>query len=481
MSELKIYNTFTRSKEPFRPLHPGRVGMYVCGVTVYDYCHLGHGRCYTAFDAIRRYLEYLGYEVVHIQNITDVDDKLIRKASLEPGTGDIRAKIAAVAQRYTEAYFQDMDRLNVLRAREYPRATENIPAMIEMVSKLLADGIAYLRGGNVYFEVARFPSYGKLSGRDPGDLRAGARVEIDPEKKSPLDFALWKSSSPSEPAWDSPWGPGRPGWHIECSAMSTRFLGKTFDIHGGGQDLIFPHHENERAQSEAATGLPFARYWVHNGFVTIKAEKMSKSLGNVFNLRDIFSAHPPRVVRFFFLSQHYRSPVDFSEEGLREAAARLARLDGAYGAALERFGQEALNREAPDPAAVAEFEAAMNDDFNTAAALGAAFRAVNSLNQGSAGPGTASALMLTCRVLGIELVNPRRRVGDTAAGNAVEVDVLLARETLPEADILALAGERRRLRAAKDYAAADRIRARLAQLGVEVRDNPDGTATVVYH
>jgi len=478
MSDLKVYNTATRRKETFVPLVEGEVRMYVCGVTVYDFCHLGHGRCYTAFDAIRRYLEYLGYRVIHIQNITDVDDKLIKKAAAEPAGEDMRSKLAAVAERYAKAYFEDMDRLNVLRAQQYPRATQNIPGMIEIISDLLEKGYAYRRGGNVYFEVARFASYGKLSGRNLEELKAGARVGVEEEKKSPLDFALWKSSSEGEPAWESPWGPGRPGWHIECSAMSIRYLGPTFDIHGGGQDLIFPHHENEVAQSEAATGHPFARYWVHNGFVTINEEKMSKSLGNVSNLRDLFSSHPPRVLRFFFLGQHYRSPVDFGEESLKEAAAGLRRLDEAYGRGIDRFGKE--GETPPSAELLRNFEEAMNDDFNTAAALAVAFRAANLINSGSEDPGVFAALALICRTLGVDLINPRHRVEDKTA-DEVDVSALLNKESLSEDEILALAAARRRFRAAKDWTGADRIRDRLVQLGVEVRDNPDGSSTVVYY
>ena len=473
---LKIYNTAARAKEEFAPLEPGRVRMYVCGVTVYDYCHLGHGRCYTAFDLIHRYLKYLGYDVLYIQNITDVDDKLIRKAALEPGGGEVKAKVAALAERYTRAFFEDMDRLNILRASEYPRATEHIGEMQGIIAALLEKGYAYRRGANVWFEIGRFDRYGELSRRNLDDLRAGARVEIEEEKKSPLDFALWKASGPGEPSWPSPWGDGRPGWHIECSAMSTRYLGMPFDIHGGGQDLIFPHHENEKAQSEAAAGGALARYWIHNGFVTINREKMSKSLGNVFNLRDLFARYDPRAIRYFFLSQHYRSPVDFSEDGLKEAVAALRRLDDAYGQAAAD-----LEGASPDPEVLAAFETAMNDDFNSAAALAEAHRVVNEFHQGNRDSSRMAALAVIASTLGIELKNPHHRLDAEAPSGPVDVEELLGRERLDERDIRALAGARKRLRENRQWAEADRIRDRFRELGIEVRDNPDGTTAVIYY
>src|SRR5881296_361276 len=324
---LKIFNTLTGRKDPFEPLAPGQVRMYVCGVTVYDYSHLRHARSALVFDVIRNYLRFSGYTVKYVRNFTDIDDKIINRASEEGKTP------AEIAEKYFLAYQDDMKRLGVAPADVEPKATEHIPDMITMIQTLIAKGHAYRLNGDVYYEVKTYPAYGRLSKRKAEDLLAGARVEVDERKRNPMDFALWKSSKPGEPAWDSPWGRGRPGWHIECSAMSMHHLGETFDIHGGGQDLIFPHHENEIAQSCSATGKDFARYWVHNGFVTVDQEKMSKSLGNFFTVWEIFDKFPLRdkekievikeVVRFFLLSTHYRSPIDFSDVALLQSWAGL--------------------------------------------------------------------------------------------------------------------------------------------------------------
>ncbi|MCJ7493900.1 MAG: cysteine--tRNA ligase, partial [Deltaproteobacteria bacterium] len=309
---LKIYNTLTKKKEEFLPLQKGKVSMYVCGVTVYDRCHIGHARAAVVFDVLFRFLRYRGYEVTYVRNYTDVDDKIIKRANQEG------VSCQEIAKRYIQEYEEDMEALGMERPTHEPRATENISQIIDLVKKLVEKGFAYTVDGDVYFSVEKFSSYGKLSGRDLEEMRAGARVEVDERKNNPLDFALWKSSKPGEPEWDSPWGRGRPGWHIECSAMSQRYLGESFDIHGGGQDLIFPHHENEIAQSEAATGKPFVRFWVHNGFVNINHEKMSKSLGNILAIRDLLQDHHPEVLRLFLLSNHYRSPVDFSLQNMIE-------------------------------------------------------------------------------------------------------------------------------------------------------------------
>lgn len=489
MGELHLYNTRSRKKELFEPLEPGRVRMYVCGVTVYDYCHLGHARCYVAFDVIHRYLEYLGFRVTYVQNITDLDDKLIKRARELAGGGDIKAGVARLAGKFTEAYFEDMDRLNVLRADHYPTATENIPRMQEIISALIEKGVAYRRGGDVYFEVAAFSGYGELSGKNPDDLQAGARVAVDGKKKSPLDFALWKSAAEGEPSWPSPWGEGRPGWHIECSAMSIKLLGETFDIHGGGQDLIFPHHENERAQSEAFSGKPFARYWLHNGFVTINREKMSKSLGNVFNLRDIFRSFSPRVVRFFLLGQHYRSPVDYSEEALREAGRALERLDNCYGETISRLGE--ISSVEPDREAIGRFEAAMNDDFNTAAALAGAYEIAEELFRDGRKPKLQSglrsklaAMVRICGVLGVELINTIHEVADPGidlsdyAGRAGQI---MDSGRLTEAGLRALVFCRERARQKKDWSLSDRIRDYLRERGVSVRDRKGQAASAVYY
>ncbi len=488
MNELYVYNTRVRKKELFEPLEEGRVKMYVCGVTVYDYCHLGHARCYVAFDVIHRYLEYLGYRVTYVQNITDLDDKLINRARETGGERDIKSRVAGLAARFTQAYFEDMDRLDILRADLYPTATGNIPRMREIIAGLIEKGVAYQRGGDVYFQVSAFPGYGELSGKNPDDLRAGARVAVDGQKRSPLDFALWKAAAPGEPSWPSPWGEGRPGWHIECSAMSTSLLGSTFDIHGGGQDLIFPHHENERAQSEAFTGKPFARYWLHNGFVTINREKMSKSLGNVFNLRDIFEKYPPRVVRFFLLGQHYRSPVDYSEEALREAGRALFRLDNCYG--LARRGGEETFSLPPDPGAMAGFEEAMNDDFNTAAALAGVYRVVEEYYKYHRKPGLPpglparlAAVKKICAVLGVDLVDPIHEMAPV--GEIVDypglADRLIKENKLTEGNLTALVFCRERARQNKDWELSDRIRDYLKGRGVSVMDRKGEPTAAVYY
>lgn len=321
MSELQVYNTLTGRKEKFTPLVPGQIGMYVCGVTVYDHCHIGHARGAIIFDVIRRYLEYRGFAVKYIRNITDIDDKIIKRAQEEGCTAK------EIAQKYTVDYYQDMERLGVRQATFEPKATEHIEEIIALIRRLEERGYAYrVEGGDVYFDIRKFPAYGRLSKRSLDSMQAGARVEVDSRKKDPLDFVLWKSAKEGEPAWESPWGAGRPGWHIECSAMSIKHLGETFDIHGGGEDLIFPHHENEIAQSEAATGKPFVRYWLHNGFVNINQEKMSKSLKNFFTIKEVLARYSSETLRLFLLSTHYRSPVNFTTAGLDEAARALERV-----------------------------------------------------------------------------------------------------------------------------------------------------------
>ncbi len=482
MSELKIHNTLTRCKEVFIPREEGKVRMYVCGITAYDFCHLGHARCYVAFDAVYRWLKHLGYQVTYVQNITDLDDKLIKRAREEgAGESDIKERVSEIAEKFTAAYFEDMARLSVLRADFYPRATEYVAGMVRLIKILKEKGFAYNRAGNVYFEVARFPEYGRLSGRDVGELLAGARVKIGEDKKNPLDFALWKRSAAGEPSWPSPWGEGRPGWHIECSAMSMDRLGPDFDLHGGGQDLIFPHHENEIAQSEAATSRRPARYWLHNGFVTIKQEKMSKSLQNVSNLRDLFRVYPPRVIRFFLLGRHYRSPVDYTEEGLAAAGEALARLDNCYSLALERWGAAAL--EEADPRAMEECARAMNDDFNTAGALAVAHRLAGEFfnSPEKTEPKTVGAMAGICGILGIELENRLVRIAGRGGGGAIdesELERLLAVKSPGEEEIAALVKFRQALRRTRRFSDADRIRERLAAAGIEIRDNPDGSTTI---
>ena len=374
---LRVYNTLTKKKEEFIPLEPGKVRFYVCGVTVYDYCHIGHARSAIVFDVIYRYLLHLGYEVTYVRNFTDIDDKIIRRAQ------ELDADYRTIADRFIAAFYEDMDALDILRPTMEPLATDHIPPMIEIIQKLMAKGIAYQSGADVYFEVERFNGYGKLSGRSLEEMVAGARVEVDVNKRNPLDFVLWKGSKPGEPVWDSPWGPGRPGWHIECSAMGRRYLGETFDIHGGGKDLIFPHHENEIAQSEAAFDVPFVRYWLHNGFVNINNQKMSKSLGNFFIIRDFLKEVHPEVLRLFVLSKHYRSPVDFSDENVTEAERGVEKLYGTLAAVTERapateetpMADATLQKQDPElydliAALPGAFDDAMNNDFNTAQAIG---------------------------------------------------------------------------------------------------------------
>ena len=321
MHALKIHNTLTGTKDEFTPLTPGRVGLYCCGITVYDYCHIGHARMLIVFDTVVRYLRSLGYAVNYVRNITDIDDKIIKRAA------ENKEPIDALTARFIRAMDEDCAALGMLRPDHEPRATQHVPAIIDMIERLVRKGYAYVAAdGDVLYSVSSFPGYGKLSGKQLKDLRAGARVEIDEAKRDPLDFVLWKAAKPGEPSWDSPWGPGRPGWHIECSAMSTQVLGRHFDIHGGGVDLMFPHHENEIAQSCAALDTPFVNVWMHNGFVRINDEKMSKSLDNFFTIRDVLKVHPPEVVRYFLLSTHYRAPINYSEENLQQARAALDRL-----------------------------------------------------------------------------------------------------------------------------------------------------------
>lgn len=358
---LKIYNSLSRKKEAFVPLVQGKVTMYVCGVTVYDLCHIGHARACIVFDIIYRYLQFVGYRVVYVRNFTDVDDKIINRANTEEKSCEEISKL------YIEAFHKDMNALGIKSPTYEPKATDHIPEMLDMIKRLIEKGHAYQAGGDVMFSVESFQEYAKLSGKKTDELLSGARVEIDEKKRNPLDFALWKESKPGEPAWESPWGMGRPGWHIECSAMSQKYLGETFDIHGGGKDLIFPHHENEIAQSQGATGKKPINYWMHNGFVDINNEKMSKSLGNFFTIRDILKKYHPEVVRLFLISSHYRSPIDFSDKSLNEA-----------GIVLNRFYEFLYSTETwicsnvfePDSGIMSKFRSAMDDDFNTALALG---------------------------------------------------------------------------------------------------------------
>lgn len=479
---MEIYNTLTRKKETFQPREPGKVRMYVCGPTTYNFIHLGNARPLVIFDTVRRYFIYKGYDVLYIQNFTDVDDKIINRAR-EEGEDPL-----ALAQKYVDEYFVDADALNVRRADKHPKVSEHIPEIVEMVEELVKKGTAYEVEGDVYFEVRKFSGYGKLSGRALEDMQAGARVEVDQRKRDPMDFVLWKSAKPGEPAWDSPWGPGRPGWHIECSAMSKKYLGNNFDIHGGGFDLIFPHHENEIAQSEAATGKPFVRYWMHNGFITINEEKMSKSLGNFFLVREITDKFPPELVRFFLLSTHYRSPLDFDDDQLISAGRGLERIKTCV-----RLLAEALGRGADGQAAAvtgelntsldtlkASFEAAMDDDFNTALAISVLFdltrevnTAVNRLG-GAVSPQDKAVLQKAMElfnsfneVIAIFKVDPK--TGQILTGGRSGDG-----EGLSEGLIKLIIDIRQEARKKKDWTMADRIRDGLKELGITLEDTPQG-------
>jgi cysteinyl-tRNA synthetase len=403
---LRVYNTLTRTLEPFEPLVPGQVRMYVCGVTVYDLCHIGHARSALAFEVARRYLEYLGYRVRFVRNFTDVDDKIIVRARERNMAWD------ALAREFIAAFHADMDALGIRRADVEPKATDHIPEMLAIISRLVDRGLAYAMDGDVYFTVRGFPRYGKLSHRNPDDLQAGARIEVDERKRDPLDFALWKASHPGEPTWDSPWGPGRPGWHIECSAMSAKYLGDTFDIHAGGEDLIFPHHENEIAQSEGASGRPFARYWLHNGFVTVGGEKMAKSLGNFVTIRDALRRFPADALKLLLVSTNYRGPLDYTETAVAEKGKALQgfqeflRAVEFLRAETGRPGGAAASAPTAHPAEES-FRVAMDDDFNTARATGVLFDLVREGNRmlqevrgaGEPSPSAVAALEETAALL----------------------------------------------------------------------------------
>jgi cysteinyl-tRNA synthetase len=490
---LRIHNTLSRQKEPFVPLVPGEAGMYVCGVTPYDVSHIGHARSALVFDVIARYLRYRGYRLRVVKNFTDVDDKIIARAA-QLGTSP-----RELAERYIAAYRRDMAALGVVPPDVEPRATEHIPEMLALIDRLRTAGVAYPVDGDVYFEVRRFAPYGQLSGKALDELLAGARVEVDARKRDPRDFALWKAAKPGEPSWPSPWGAGRPGWHIECSAMAMKYLGETFDLHGGGEDLVFPHHECEIAQAEAATGRPLARYWLHNGFVNLGAEKMSKSLGNILTIEALLGRHEPEALRLYLLQTHYRSPVEFSEDRLREVrrpldrlrqlveAARLLRPTGSPDPETGGAPAGASEGSRPEDASpLADrltahqraFEAAMDDDFNTPQALAALFDLSRTLHGyrderlrvtdpqrplASPGPFLAGVTILErlAGVLGLlEGAAAARTPGRPAAWTAA---------------VEALVRERDEARRRRDFGRADAIRRELEARGVAVEDTPAGT------
>ena len=477
---LHIYNTLTRRKEPFTPIASGRIGMYVCGMTVYDYCHLGHARMLLVFDAVARYLRHRGFRLTYVRNITDIDDKIIARARAndEP--------FEAVTERFIAAMHEDCEALGILPPDHEPRATDYVGRMLVLIADLVAKGYAYVgEGGDVCFEIARFPEYGKLSGNRVEALRAGARVDIDETKAAAVDFVLWKAAKPGEPSWPSPWGPGRPGWHIECSAMSMANLGECFDIHGGGRDLVFPHHECEIAQSEASTGRSFANVWMHNGFVRIDGDKMSKSLGNFFTIRDILARHSGEAVRYYLLTSHYRSPLNHSAGRLEEAEQALRRLYGAL------RGLPLPTDTEPRAAACSleeRFRRAMDDDFNTPEALAALHELASEVNRRrdrdlAAAGEAASRLRCSGAVLGLLGADPDA-VFQTPLSGVVgcgpselfgELSASSAPPELEAAEVERRIAARAAARRAKNFAEADRIREELAAARIVLEDSPRGT------
>jgi len=495
---LRIYNTLTGKKEDFVPLHEKRIGMYVCGVTVYDLSHIGHARSTIIFDMIYRYLRYRGYEVTYVRNFTDIDDKIIKRANEEG------VDYKTIAEKYIGEFNIDMGRFGLEKPSVEPKATEHITEMIQLISTLVEREYAYPAGGDVFFSVERFKDYGKLSKRNLEEMQAGARVEVDEKKKNPLDFVLWKASKPGEPFWESPWGKGRPGWHIECSVMSQKYLGETLDIHGGGKDLIFPHHENEIAQSEAATGKPFVRYWIHNGFVNMNKEKMSKSLGNILTLKEIFKDWRPEVIRLFLLSHHYRSPVDFSFDSLSEAKSGLDRFYATLKAIQDemakpkgeglpceeikytsqgRGGGDSIFEEVHQAleSFKIRFEEAMDDDFNTAQALGYFYdlqRYLNTLLDISKGHPTEAIISLLKKgrdhfsnmgwISGLFQEDPEVYLREQKKEG-------LNRLNLSEEEILKLIEDRNVARKEKNWKKADEIRNDLLSKGILLENTHSGT------
>ncbi len=469
---IRLYNTMSRQLEELQPRVEGEIAMYVCGITPYDYPHIGNARAVVVFDIIRRYLEYRGFDVLYVQNFTDIDDKIINRAQEQC------VPWQSLPQRFMQVYYEEMDALNVKRASRYPLATEHMAEMITLTADLVAKGNAYAVGGDVYFSVRSYANYGALSGRALDDMQSGARVEVNDIKRDPMDFALWKSAKPGEPSWDSPWGSGRPGWHIECSAMAAKYLGNGFDIHGGGQDLIFPHHENELAQSECAHGTgTFAHYWMHNGFVSVNREKMSKSLGNFFTVREVMEKFPAPVLRYFLTSAHYRSPIDFSDQTLTQAQAAYERLKlGALNIsrALESEITYYTPPEIIEPLqallahAEDDFRAAMDEDFNTPQALAVLFELVgesNRLISGGINEATRTALTETyalllrlAGVLGITLEAAEEK-GDALTPQLMELLISLRAQARKE----------------KNFALGDAIRDRLAEIGILLEDTARGT------
>ena len=470
---IKIYNTMTQKMEEFAPINPGTVNMYVCGPTVYNYIHIGNTRPIIFFDTVRRYFEYRGYKVNYIQNFTDIDDKMINRANEEG------ISVKELADRFINEYFKDTGKLNIKEeGTTHPKATENIGEMITLVKTLIEKGYAYEQDGDVYFDIQKFEEYGKLSHRNLEDMMAGARIDINEKKKNPMDFVLWKNAKPNEPKWNSPWGEGRPGWHLECSAMSAKYLGDTFDIHGGGQDLIFPHHENEIAQSECATGKKFANYWMHNGYINIKGEKMSKSLGNFFLLNEVLEKYDGRVVRFFMLSSHYRKPIEFSEEELSMAKAGLERVENCI-----RRIKEVLEKAGTNCSGAEDFKESvfkyrdkfcegMEEDFNTSMAFAAIFEMIKEINryidsnnqefseEGKKPLREAEKVIISLMedVMGIK-IETEQELNTGITGELIEFLLQLRWEAKQK----------------KDWESADKIRVKLKELGIEIKDGKEGT------
>ncbi|MFA5324503.1 MAG: cysteine--tRNA ligase [Smithella sp.] len=489
----KIFNTATRKKEIFEPIKKDAVGIYVCGITAYDICHIGHARAAVVFDVIVRYLRAKGYDVTYVKNFTDIDDKIINRANKEA------VNFKEISERYIKAHDEDMAALGVRTPSVTPKATEHMEEMISLIKSLEEKGYAYCVDGDVYFSIGQYEQYGGLSGRNLEEMMAGARVDVNDKKKNPLDFALWKNSKEGEPFWESPWGKGRPGWHIECSAMSRRYLGETFDIHGGGEDLIFPHHENEIAQSQAATGKPLAHYWMHNGFVKINSEKMSKSLGNIFPIREILKNYHPEILRFFMLQSHYRSPVDYSDDALAEARTSLIRcyttlklmkeLKGKIASDLKTVSPTSSEKEASYPGMFAKlaekFDEAMDDDFNTAQALGHVFDMVRLTNnfivdeKNMSLSGKAEILAEATKifdhfgaVLGVFQ-------SDADQFFASDKETELRKRGLNRDDIETLVRQREAARKEKDWTGADAIRQELAGLHIVLKDSALGTSWMI--
>jgi len=471
---LRIFNTLNSKKELFEPLEAGKVRMYVCGPTVYDACHIGHARSVVVFDVIARYLKEKGYDVTYIRNFTDVDDKIIQKAN------QLGIDSTAVAERFIEEFYQDMDALNVQRATIEPKATDHIAQIVEFIEKLILKGFAYPINGDVYYSVEKFKRYGKLSGRKLEDMEAGARIDIDERKQNPFDFALWKSAKPGEPAWDSPWGQGRPGWHIECSAMSREYLGETFDIHGGGKDLCFPHHENEIAQSESLSGKPFVRYWVHNGFVNINQEKMSKSLGNFLMIKDVLKSYHPETVRLFLLSNHYRSPIDFTDKAMDESSKGLDKIYALLERVEKKVGPIFLVQDVEPGICWKHFCDAMDDDFNSARSIGIIFDTVRSLNRlldqhennlssevkQTLQSGLAD-IRRTGEILGMFLEHPTQYFDNKQTQ-------VLEQKSIDHAVVAEMVKQREAARKSKNWEMADQIRKELVDMGISLEDRAEG-------